>query len=181
MRLLSISILLLFLASCVPISIAPNIETYEIVKSNRFKKDLPPFYGFVFENPKEADAFFQFLQAKYDLESTHFDAAIPVQFNKQTYYLNYYEREKTTKTVNVIPIAIDAKRESNGNDPIFEDVHLTRSGQWFLILMVTDGEMKDVLKPNHSERPNIVAYLEALKNEYLSTHNYAETYLKRRE
>jgi hypothetical protein len=36
------------------LSYAPNIKTDKLKLAKRFKRDLPNQYGFIFENPKEA-------------------------------------------------------------------------------------------------------------------------------
>ncbi len=55
MRPLIFIIISFFMFSCIPIKIAPNIETDKLVKAKRFKRDLPRNYGFVFEDPKDSD------------------------------------------------------------------------------------------------------------------------------
>ncbi|NND51836.1 MAG: hypothetical protein HKN54_05480 [Flavobacteriaceae bacterium] len=167
--------------SCVPLSIAPKIEGDQLVKAKRFKKDLPKNYGFVFEDPKNTDEFYYFMKAKYDIGKMDIESNVPFQLEGYTYFLSFFEREKTTKTLNLIPIMIDAKREQKGNDPLLEDAHTSRTGYWYLILTVTDEELKDCLHPNYQRRTAIVEYLRKLKTEYLTTHNYIETYLNRND
>jgi hypothetical protein len=80
--------------------------------------------------------------------------------------------------LNLIPIAIDADRNSKGNSPILEDLYTSRSGSWYLILTVTDPEIKDCLEPNYPQREEIVNHLKSIRDEYFSTTNYMEAYLK---
>mgnify|MGYP000385870746 FL=1 len=181
MRQLLFSIISLFIFSCIPIRIAPNIETDKLVKAKRFKRDLPRNYGFVFEDPKDADEFYKFINAKYDLGFIDVASNVPLTIDNRTYFLSFYERERVTKTINLIPIAIDAGLESKGNNPILEDAHTSRSGHWYLVLIVTDNELKDCLNPNYINHAKIIKYLRILKEEYLTTHNYIETVLKRND
>lgn len=172
-------IFLLLLSSCIPVSIAPNIETNKIVKTKSFKKNLPKGYGFVFEDPKDADEFYNFIYTKYTLEDQEVDSNVTIDISERQYFMSFYEREKTTKTINLIPIVADEKRRQNGNEPLFEDIHTSRTGTWYLIIMVYDTEIKDALNPKYPNQKEVIKYLSALQEEYLSTHYYLETTLKK--
>jgi len=177
MREFLISLLLLFFFSCIPISIAPNIETDKLVKAKRFKRDLPRNYGFVFEDSKDANEFYNFINAKYDLGFIDVESNVPFEIDENNYFLSFYEREKVTKTLNLIPIAVDASLESKGNAPLLEDAHTSRTGRWYLILIVTDADINDCLNPKYESHAKVMEYLRNLKEEYLTTNNYIETYL----
>lgn len=171
--------LLIFLAcSCIPLKIAPNIEGEKIVNAKKFKKGLPNFQGYVFEDKKNANEFYNFINSKYDLKHINVDSNVPITINNKTYYLSFFERERITKTLNLIPIIVDAKLNQNGNDAILQDLHTSRSGFWYLILTVTDLEIKDCLNPSYPQHQEIVNHLKNLKTEYFSTSNYIEAYLK---
>jgi hypothetical protein len=73
---------------------------------------------------------------------------------------------------------IDAKCQSNGNEPFLNDLYTSRNGYWYLILTVTDSDLKDCLQPNYPKREEIVSHLKSLRNEYFTTSNYMEAYLK---
>ncbi len=178
MRLLIASLFILLVYSCIPYSIAPKIEGDKLVKAKRFKGDLPRNYGFVFKDPKDADEFYTFINAKYDLRSIDVQTNVPIWVGDRMYYLSFYERERTTKTFNLIPLIIDNKLENSGKEPMLEDFYVSRSGQWYLILMVTDDDLQDCLDPNYPHRQEITQYLRALRDEYLLTHNYMEAYLR---
>ncbi|MBI6118782.1 hypothetical protein [Salegentibacter maritimus] len=181
MRQLIAIIISFFMFSCIPIRVAPNIEKDKLVKAKKFKRDLPRKYGFVFEDPKDSDEFYKFINAKYDLGFINVESNIPVSIDNNTYFLSFYERERVSKTINLIPIAIDAGLKSKGNSTILEDAHTSRTGRWYLILIVTDNSFKDCLNPNYPNQNKIIEYLRDLKKEYLTTHNYIETVLKRND
>ena len=85
-----------------------------------------------------------------------------------------------TKTINLLPVLVDAKIESNGYDPILETLHTSRNGYWYLILIVLDSEMNDGLSPDYGNRDAILHYLRNLQEEYLTTQNYLESYFLRK-
>jgi len=171
-------ILILLAYSCIPLHIAPNIKGEKIVKAKKFKKNLPNFYGFIFEDTKNANEFYNFINAKYNLKHGNVESNVPIIINSNTYYLSFFEREKSTKTLDLIPIAIDMKIQSNGNDPLLDGLYTSRSGYWYLVLIVADSDLKDCLKPNYPKREEIVGHLKSLRNEYFTTSNYMEAYLK---
>ena len=178
MKKLSCYLLILIAYSCIPYKIAPNIEGEKIIKAKKFKKDLPNFYGFIFEDPKNANEFYNFINAKYNLKHLNVESNVPISINNETYYLSFFERERTTETINLIPFIIDADRNSKGKESLLEDFYATRTGFWYLVLTVTDTKIKDCLNPNHPQHGEIVNHLKKLIDEYFSTSNYMEAYLK---
>ena len=180
MKKLSCYLLILLSYSCIPYKIAPNIEGEKIVKAKKFKNDLPNFYGFIFEDTKNANEFYNFINTKYNLKHLNVESNVPISINNKTYYLSFFEREKSTSTLNLIPIAIDLDRSGKGKDTILENFHTSRKGYWYLVLTVTDPEIKDCLNPNYPQYGEIVIQLKNLKNEYFSTNNYLETQLKKK-
>ena len=178
MKKLSCYLLILIAYSCIPYKIAPNIEGEKIIKAKKFNKNLPNFYGFIFEDPKNANEFYNFINAKYNLKHLNVESNVPININNETYYLSFFERERTTETINLIPFIIDADRNSKGKESLLEDFYATRTGFWYLVLTVTDTKIKDCLNPNHPQHGEIVNHLKKLKDEYFSTSNYMEAYLK---
>jgi hypothetical protein len=90
-----------FFTSCIPLSFALNIKTDKVKLAKRFKRDLPKQQGFIFEDPKEADEFYTFINTKYQLPGM--DRKIPLWIDKKPYITNVYERSRATNTVNFVP------------------------------------------------------------------------------
>ena len=68
MKQLAIILVLLIFSSCIPLRIAPNIDDYKIKVAKKFKRKLPKTNAFIFEDPKEADAFYNYINIKYNLK-----------------------------------------------------------------------------------------------------------------
>lgn len=175
-----ISVIYIF-TSCVPLSIAPNIKDYKVIKGRKFKRELPKKNAFVFNDPKNAGEFYKYVDAKFGLNNQIIEKFIPFTIDDKPYLFSFYEVEKSTKTVNLIPILIDGKRESKGKNSLLEDFHFSRSGTWYLAITITIPEKDNVdcLHPKYVDQKNVISYLEALKNEYLMTHNYLEILLQK--
>jgi len=171
---------ILFIYSCIPVKIAPNIEDNKVMLAKKFKRQLPKNYAFIFEDPKDENEFYEYIKIKYELNDDDLDLNVPIEVNKKEYSMSFHETERETKTLNLVPMAIDAKRESNGNDPILEDAHVSRIGNWYLVLSVYDKDGNDCLSPDYKERQQIIDYLKNLKSEYLSTANYYDALFKKK-
>lgn len=178
MKKLGFCILFIIVYSCIPYKIAPKIESEKIIKAKKFKKDLPNYYGFIFEDTKNANEFYNFINTKYNLKKQNVESNVPISINNKTYYLSFFERERTTSTLNLLPVAIDNHRNSNNKNPILENLYTSRRGFWYLILTVTDNDIKDCLNPNYPKYDEIISHLKKLKKEYYSTNNYIEAHLK---
>lgn len=172
MKTVSLFLLIFLVYSCIPLRIAPNIKDDEVMLAKKFKRQLPKNYALIFEDSKEADEFYNYITIKFELQDIGIDGGIPLKINNEDFNLSFYEVEIPTKTLNLIPLAIDAKRESNGNDPLFEEAHVSRVGNWYLVLTVFDKDGNDCLKPEYKDRNEVVSYLKGLKMEYLGSSNY---------
>lgn len=60
-------LIVLFITSCIPLRIAPKIDTDKVKVARKFKRGLPNQYAFIFEDPKEADEFYYYINDKFDL------------------------------------------------------------------------------------------------------------------
>ncbi|WP_318311032.1 hypothetical protein [Flagellimonas crocea] len=168
-----------FLSSCIPILIAPNIKDYKLTNGKRFKKNLPKKNVFVFEDPKEANEFYNYINTKFDLGGYYVDVQVPFFVNNETYYFSFYEVEIPTKTVNLFPMVLDIVLDQTADmDPMMEDAYSSRIGNWYIAMEVFSDIEKDCLSEDSISRELVLPYLRDLKNEYLSTDNYNEVVFK---
>lgn len=174
MKKLTVLLLLLGTVSCIPVRFAPNIRDYKIVLAKRFKRDLPKEYAFVFEDNKEADEFYNYINTKFNLNHQNVDLNVPLRVGMQTVFMSFYERDRISETGNLIPLLIDGILISKDHDPVLEDAYSSRNAHWYILVTVTDQEFKDCLAPDYPTRQPIIAALKELKDEYLSTQNYDE-------
>ncbi|GAB1855274.1 hypothetical protein MHTCC0001_01070 [Flavobacteriaceae bacterium MHTCC 0001] len=178
MKPLSLLLLLIVLQSCIPLRIAPKIETDKVVKGKKFKRKLPKDYAFIFEDPKDANEFYNYVNTKYGLNHNDVEWNVPFDIDGNTFYFSFYEVEIPTKTINFLPVLVDAALDNNDFDPMFQEHYSSRVGYWYLAITVSDDNFNDCLKPNYQHRAKVLNYLRALKAEYLQTHNYLEVQLK---
>ncbi len=168
----------LLFTSCIPLSIAPDLREGKVLKAKKFIKNLPKQYTYAFEDPKDANEFYHYINAKYQTEYDDDIGNTPVVIAGRTCYLTFYEVEKSTQTVNLIPIMINSALEEKGHTPILEDAEVSRVGTWYIALTVTDDNLKDCLNPSYDKHEDVLRYMQHLQNEYLSTKEYIEIYLK---
>ncbi|WP_123912664.1 hypothetical protein [Hanstruepera neustonica] len=177
MKKLLVIVLLTVVYACIPLQVAPNIETDTVKLSKKFKKDLPRSYGFIFEDPKEANEFYNFINTKYNREHIDVEYNVPISIKNKTYYLSFHEREKNTTFLNLVPLTVYAKLQSEGKSTLMDGYHTTRTGHWYLILTVYDDDLQDCLKPEYPEREAVLTHLRMLQKEYMTTSNYLDSYL----
>ena len=179
MKKVAFLLILCFSYSCIPIRIAPNIKDNKVMIAKKFKRKLPKESAFIFKDPKDANEFYNYINILYQLDDYNVDYQVPISVSNETLFMTFYETEIPTKILNLVPIVIDAKRQSNGNDPILEDIYMTRKGNWYIILTVMDANGNDCLKSNYKNKPALISYLKDLKTKYLTTANYYDTLLKK--
>jgi len=178
-RILLAIFVLFFLNSCIPIRIAPNIKDYKLTKGKRFKRGLPKKTVFVFEDPKDANEFYSYINTKFQLKDYYVDVEVPFYIDDRAFYFSFYEVEIPTKTINLIPMAFDVMLNQTADmDPILEDAYSSRTGNWYIAMEVFSDTEKDCLSENSISREIVLAYLRELKNEYLATDNYNEIVFK---
>ncbi len=178
MRFFFILCICLLVTSCIPLSFAPNIEANTIKIAKRFKRNLPKQYSYIFEDPKEANEFFDYINTKYQLPGI--ERKIPIWIDTKPYIMNFYERKKATRTVNIIPIMFDAALSSDDNDGLglFNELYTSKRVKWYIIITITDLKGQDALSPKYAECKGVLMFLEAMQKEYLSTANYMEAYFR---
>jgi len=175
---------LFFLNSCIPIRIAPNISDYKVVKGKRFKRGLPKKTTFIFEDPKEANQFYEYVNIKYNLEDYYVDVQVPFEVDRKEFFFSFYEVEINDKMINLFPLVFDVAANATLQNEDFEtyatneDTTILRKGNWYIAIEVFSATIKDCLHEESEERDIVLPYLRALKNEYLSTHNYNEVVFK---
>ena len=170
---------LIFLNSCIPLRIAPNIKDFKLTQGKRFKKGLPKKNVFVFEDPKDTDEFYNYVNTKFQLNDYYVDVQVPFLVQGQTFYFSFYEVEIPTKTINLIPLVLDvALNQATDMDPVFDEAHTSRIGNWYIAMEVFSDTEKDCLSDNSISREIVLSYLRELKKEYLATDNYNEVVFK---
>ena len=171
----------LLAASCIPYKIAPNIEDYKIVYANKFKRDLPGQYAFVFEDDKEVDEFYHFVNTKFELQHENVMSDVPFKVKEQTYYMSFHEREKTTETVNFLPLLIDGFISAEGNDPVLEEVYTSGTSYWYILITVRDSSFNDCLAPTFIDQKEVILFLRLLNLEYQGNQSFAGVFPSRLE
>jgi len=165
--------------SCILLRIAPNIKDYKLTKGKRFKKGLPKKTVFVFEDPKEANEFYNYINTKFQLDDYFVDVEVPFQIDGTNYFLSFYEVEISTKTINLIPLAMDGiLSQAADMDPVFDELHTSRIGNWYIAMEVFNDQEQDCLSEGSVSRDVVLPYLRELKSEYLATSNYNEVVFK---
>jgi hypothetical protein len=180
MRILCLLILLLCITSCIPIQVAPQIKEDKIKIGKKFKKGLPDHYTYIFNDPKEVNEFYNYINIKYDLKQTMVDDRVPVWIDKRLYYLSFYEVGKSTTIINLAGMLIDETMERE-NIPlrVGEKNHVLGKDHWYIALEVLDYENNDAINPKHENNTVIVKYLKDMRQQYLTTFNYYDSYLRR--
>lgn len=172
------------MTSCIPLRVAPRISDYKTVKGKRFKKGLPKKTVFVFEDPKQAGDFYDYINIRFNLQDYYVDVDVPFQINGNNYFFSFYEVEKKDKAINLIPVLFDVTLNTALGNEDFETYTATdentiyRSGNYYIAIEVYSKLKKDCLLDDYANRARVLTYLRSLKEEYLSTHNYNEIVFK---
>ena len=172
-------IILLLCSSCIPTRIAPKIKDYKIQVGKRFRKTLPKTKLFIFNDPKDENEFYDYIDIKYKLNQVNVEDQVPVILKGHTFYLSFYEASIPTKHVNVAKVAMDITLQAKDYDPIFEGNYSKRNDSWYIALKIEDSDFKNCLEVNHSSYEIVKAYLKRLKDEYLKTHIYEEIHFRK--
>jgi len=133
---------------------------------------------FVFEDPKDVDHFYNYVDTKFQLNNEDVYDDVPFVLNDSQYFYSFYEVEIPTKVVNLGGIVVDAMLDDAGVSPLFEDTYASRKGHWYIAIEVYSDQENDCLRPDALSRELVLKYLRVLKLEYLTTHNYNETVFK---
>ena len=133
---------------------------------------------YVFEDPKEADEFYHYINIKFDLKDYYVDVDVPFYIEDRKYAFSFYEVEIPTKTLNLLPIFTDVLLSKADMDPVFENAHESRIGNFYIAIEVYDDLGNDMLLEDSTSRKEIVQFLSELKHQYLNRHNYNEVVFK---
>ena len=173
MKKLSYLVLVLFLQSCFPVSIPPNLEKGKLFEARKFKKKLPNQYAYIFTDPKYANEFYYYINAKFPPnQDGDSETNVPVTIDKKLYYVSFYETEKKSRVVNLLP-AIANEVLYDKNIPItLDEPPIVREGTWYIALIITDEDYNDALSPSYDDQKEVLAFSKSLQNEYLITQNY---------
>ncbi|MFS4466217.1 hypothetical protein [Maribacter sp. 2210JD10-5] len=176
-------IAILIFQSCVPLRIAPNIDDYKISKGKRFKRSLSKRQMFIFDDPKEAEAFYNFVNIKFQLDHLAVYDDIPFKIDEQQYFFAWYEVEIPNKTLNLAPMLVHLAVGAalGDNDPLENydsGNEIVRNGNWYIAIEVYNDLESDCLTDSSVFRESVLKYLRDLKKEYLATYNYNETVFK---
>lgn len=168
---------LLFLQSCIPLRVAPEIEDYKVTKGDTFERTLPEREMFVFEDPKDINHFYHYVDTKFQLNKEKVYDDVPFQIDGAQYFFSWYETEIPTKKLNLGGMFVDAVFWAAGMGPVVND-YASRKGHWYIAMEVYSDTENDCLRTTSLSREAVLKYLRALKHEYLTTHNYDETVFK---
>ena len=173
----------LLLTSCIPYKFAPKIKGDHVQLAKKFHRKLPRQHAFIFEDTKKAGEFYDYLFYKLrpdpDLHPDDFAYNLPADIDGIKGYLTFYEVERSSNTLNLIPLVIDAALEVNDYDALLEDTYASRTGHWYIVMILRDEAVKDMLNPEHEHYKLAKQYLSDLKKEYLNTANYESLLLTR--
>ena len=163
---------------------APKISDYKTVSGKRFKKGLPKKTLFVFEDPKEAGDFYDYINIKFHLQDYYVDVEVPFLLQGETHFFSFYEIEKKDKAINLIPIIMDVTLNAALGNEDFETYTATdentinRKGNYYIAMEVFSKQEQDCLNEDYNNRTEVLNYLRDLKEEYLATDNYNEVVFK---
>ncbi len=145
----------------------------------KFKRHLPKRYAFIFEDPKNANEFYYYIDTKYQLYGQNVQYNVPFEIDGKEYYFSFHEVEIPDKTINLVPIVTDKLLEKNGFSPVLDKFETSRQGSWYIAITVADGGINDCLNPRHPTREKVLAYLRNMHREYLNTHDYVGLLFKK--
>ena len=159
------------ITSCISLRKAPTNFTYKIEVAKKFKRQFPKELAYIFEDPKDANEFYKYIDSKFQLNNTDVGLNVPIIIDNKAYFITYHEAEIPDKKLNLLGIAVDATLVANELDPVFDKGYVNRVGHWFLAITVYDENNNNCLKSKYPERKNVLDYLNLLQNEYLNSHS----------
>jgi len=179
-RILLFALCLFILQSCIPLRIAPDIETYKVSKGKKFKRSLPKRQMFIFEDSKKAGAFYSYINTKFQLDDQDVYDDIPFEISGQQYFFSFYEIDIPDKSINLFPVLFSAALNAalsieDDGDAEPEEI---REDNYYIAIEVYNDIEKDCLTPDALSKELVLKYLSDLRSEYLTTSNYNELVFK---
>lgn len=172
----------LLLQGCFPISIPPNLEKGKLMEAQKFKRKLPNQYAYIFTDTKDANEFYNYLSYKFPPnQEGDSESNVPVLINDKKYYVSFYETEKKSRVVNLIPGIANSIMDRKNIPVTFNEPPIVRDGTWYIVLTISDEDFKDALSPGYQDQMAIKKYAKSLHNEYLNTNNYTSLVLDKKE
>lgn len=176
-RILPYLLVIILFQSCIPLRVAPKIENYKVTKGQKFKKTLPEREMFVFEDPKDINHFYHYVDTRFHLNKENVYDDVPFKIDGAQYFFSFYEVKIPTKKLSVGGMFVDAIFESAGLGPVVNE-YATRKDHWYIAMEVYSDTENDCLRSTSLSREAVLKYLSTLKKEYLTTHNNNETVFK---
>ncbi|MGB5370617.1 MAG: hypothetical protein WBN18_09315 [Flavobacteriaceae bacterium] len=165
--------------SCIPLRTAPEIADYRVTRGKKFNRKLPQREMYIFKDTKEADAFYNYVDVKYDLNHQNVYEDVPFMLEGTQFFFSFYEVEITDKSLNLFPAMFDlfVGGALGWEEPILSDDWevVNRKGNWFVAIEVYNDFEKDCLSSTSLSRPLVLNYLTSLKDDYISHKNFLES------
>lgn len=155
-------VLLLLIQSCIPIKSAPRIENYRILEGRKFKKGLPPRQTFVFEDKQDVNAFYNFINDKFQLGDEQVMDDVPFRVNGHQYFFSFYEVDKKSKNINLMPFIMSKVTKSED----VEEPEMDINEYYYIAIEAYSDIENDCLVMGALSREPVLKYLRNLKEEY---------------
>ncbi len=135
------------------------------MEAKKFKRKLPNQYVYIFTDLKDANEFYYYISTKFPPnQEGDSEENVPAQINNTDYYVSFYETEKKSKFVSLMPFVEQAVFNSDADETALFDevVIIPREGTWYIALIITDVDFNDALSPNYKDRDKILEYARSL-------------------
>lgn len=141
--------------SCIPVKLAPRIESYKILKGRQFEKGLPERNIFVFEDKQDVSAFYCFVDKKFELENKQVMDDVPFTVNSHQYFFSFYEVDKSSTTIQLMPFILSKITKSDAK----EKPEMIQSDYYYIGIEVYSDIENDCLDINALSRTPVLNYL----------------------
>lgn len=153
---------LIIIGSCIPVKSAPRIRNFKIVKGKQFEKGLPERNIFVFEDKQDVNAFYQFVDKKFQLGNKQVMDDVPFTVNKHQYFFSFYEVDKKSTTIDLFPFLVSRLTKSGEED----SPEIRQEDSYYIAIEAYSDLENDCLDITALSRTPVLNYLRQLKDEY---------------